>query len=197
MGVRYTLARLARPALLLLAFAGFVPCHAATDSHPQEVLDLVAAYDALAMKVRPLQKRVVVSSREEKSTKFNPDGRPVRAKVDTSADDGADTRVPERLRHKTREAAYDDAAAGLLGRLNALEKRILAERERINRPEYGAGLRAANADGEKADKESGGVQFGDGIRGKRTPLDESRQKLAKLEQEFAELEREADALERR
>ena len=165
MGVRNRMARFARPALLILAFAGLVPCHATTESHPQEVLDLVAAHDALAMKVRPLQKRI-------ETAKFKPEGAPLRARVDTkSANDDPGNRVSERLRHKNR-AVTDEDAERLMNRLDALEKHVLAARERISRPEYGAGVR-------------------DGKR----PLSqaESRQ-LAALQREMAEIERDVNAL---
>ena len=123
------MARFARPALLILAFAGLVPCHATTESHPQEVLDLVAAYD----------------------------------------DPG--NRVSERLRHKNR-AVTDEDAERLVNRLDALEKRVLAARERISRPEYGAGVR----------------------EGKRPPSRAESKQLTALQREMAEIERDVNAL---
>lgn len=144
---------------------------AISDEHPQEVLDLAAGYDALAMKVRPLQDRVVVASQQADNGQFRPEGAPIRAQGDapsTGDETGAERRVPERLRHKNR-AATD--AADLQARLAALEKRVLAERERIMQPEFGAGM-----------------------RGRRPPPEEARKKLEGLQREFAELEREVDAL---
>lgn len=140
---------------------------AMAQSHPQEVLDLVAAHNALAMKIRPLRDRIAAAEQDNAETVFNPEGAPVRAKVAAAADQGtsqSESRVTERLRHKDRAVAMDKE--NLMARLTTLETKARKERERINRPNFGVGLDArAMADAQK--------------------------KLRDLQREFAVIEREA------
>lgn len=92
--------------------------HAAShahDSHPQEVLDLISAYEELAMKIRPLQDRVVVKRVEEDKTGFKPEGAPIRAKASTADAD-------EHGRIKVRFAT--------------LKKQVETELERIHKPGF-------------------------------------------------------------
>jgi outer membrane murein-binding lipoprotein Lpp len=183
-----------RGLLLSMAITALPFMSAMADDHPQEVLDLVAAYDALAMKVRPLQDRVQAaeSPRQDKA-QFRPEGAPIRATADatsTGSKSDSESRAPERLRHKNR-ATTD--TVDLNDRLAALEKKILAERERVMQPEFGAGLRGRNAD-----DESGAIRFGDGQHGQRPPakttgLAEARKTLAQFQAELGELEREVEA----
>jgi len=56
--------------------------YAVAQSHPQEVLVLIAGHDALAMKVRPLHDRIAMAAKQDDGDiAFQPDGTPVRAKA--------------------------------------------------------------------------------------------------------------------
>ena len=190
------------PALL----TGILATHALAQDHPQEVLDLISAHEALAMKIRVLQDRVSVPKSNE--TGFRPESAPVRAKVATEAETGtadAEKRIPETLRHRDRSAADPEGHGRINVRLTALAQDATAERERINRPEFGAGTR-------RVERESGDIRFGDGRRGTRPTensnrpsrmeanvaavdaraLAEARQELARLEQELHSLERQVE-----
>lgn len=136
-------------AALLLALL-FAPGGAAAQGHPQEVLDLVAAHEALAMKIRPLQDRIII------------------ARVPPKESQSAGTRVSERLRHKGRAATATDEYGRLKVKFSTLNKKARAERERVNRPDFGAGLRGVAA---------------------------AKKKLAALQREYAALERELAALD--
>jgi len=154
--------------LSAVTLLGLLPVRATADSRSQEVLDLVAAHEALAMKIRPLQDRVLV--------KFKPDGTPVRAKVSATPDasnNGAATRAPERLRHKDRAVSDSDEYGRIKVRFSAFEKKAKAERERVNRPRFGADLTRS-----------------------RSEIAGARKALAALQREFATLEREVTALKR-
>jgi len=154
--------------LVAIALSTLHPARVLADSHPQEVLDLVAAHNALAMKIRPLQDRVTL--------RFKPEGVPVRAKAETATDEGngsTESRVSERLRHKDRAVSGDDDYTRIKARLEALEKNAKSERERVNRPGFGTDLR----------------------RGK-SEIADARKRLAALQRELAALERELDAPER-
>lgn len=138
------------------------------EEHPQEVLDLIAAHESLAMKIRPLQDRVIV--------RFKPDGVPVRAKAETATDEGngsAEGRVSERLRHKDRAASSNDDYDRIRARIESLEKKSKTERERVNRPHFGTDLR----------------------RGK-SEIADARKRLAALQRELAALEQELNMPER-
>jgi hypothetical protein len=154
--------------VMAIALSALLPARVIADSHPQEVLDLIAAHESLAMKIRPLQDRVVV--------RFKPEGVPVRAKAEAAADEGngnAESRASERLRHKDRAVSSDDDYTRIKARLDALEKNAKTERERVNRPAFGTDLR----------------------RGK-SEIAEARKRLAALQRELAALERKLDAPER-
>lgn len=100
--------------LTAVAVTGFVPGHPFADDRPQEVLDLIADHQALAMKIRPLRYRVVAAASKDRDERFGPESPQVRAVSDD--DDGITTR------------------------LAALEKSARTERERVNRPDYGVGI---------------------------------------------------------
>lgn len=136
-------------ATLLLAFLA-TPGPVAAQDHPQEVLDLIAQHEALAMKIRPLHDRVIVrrSTKDSKSS---------------------ESRVPERLRHKNRAAASSDEYGRVKVKMITLDKKARAERERVNRPNFGVGLRGVKA---------------------------AKKKLAALQREYTALSRELAALER-
>lgn len=157
-------------AALLLAILT-TPNPTAAQGHPQEVLDLIAGHEALAMKIRPLHDRVIVArSKSKKSgTAFKPDGTPLRAKAATGTASESGRRVPEILRHKDRAATSGDDYKRINAQISRLKKRAKAERERVNRPNFGAGLRGVAA---------------------------ARKTLASLQREYAALERELTALER-
>lgn len=184
-------------------------------SHPQEVLDLIAGHQALAAKIRPLLDRVEMpKASSDDSAGFRPEGAPIRGTVATSnssASSDPEQRVPERLRQRDRattSSADDSLAARLAARLAALDAQATAERERVMRPEFGAGLNRNNAT-------SGDVRFGDGIRGTRPPaqsetdtaalnsarvdaraIGQARSRLAALERELASIDAAIDASER-
>lgn len=196
-------------ALIVIALAGLLPLRATAQGHPQEVLDLLAGYDALAMKVRPLQDRVVAAaSSGDGSAGFKAEGVPVRAKAaaDTaSTDTAAEQRVSERLRHKDRAVPTGDDYARVRARLAALEDKLRAERARISSPGFGVPPN-------RVDDDSGAVRFGDARRGARPPsssaegrpgavdaeaLADAQKTFAALQREIAGLEREVETLERR
>ena len=105
---------LAAVGLTAVAGTGFVPGYAFADDRPQEVLDLIADHQALAMKIRPLRYRVVAAASKDRDDRFGAQSPQVR----TVSDD-------------------DDR---ITARLTALEKSARTERERINRPDYGVGI---------------------------------------------------------
>ncbi len=154
--------------LLLVSLLASGP--AAAQSRPQEVLDLVAAHEALAMKIRPLHDRVLVarSKPKESSAGFKPDGTPLRARAGTGTASESGRRVSERLRHKDRAATSGDDYGRIKVKMAALDKKAKAERERVNRPKFGAGGRGVAA---------------------------ARKKLASLQRELAALEREMATLQ--
>lgn len=161
--------------LAAIVMMGLFPASATAQSRPQEVLDLIAAHKALAMKIRPLQDRVLtVTAPKEDSNQFKPDGVPVRAKSNATSGDSnpaSEGRVAERLRHKDRAATDGDDYGRIKVRLSALKKKAKAERERVMRPKFGVGL----------------------TRGKSESAD-ARKKLTALQRELAVLEREVNAL---
>ena len=110
--------------LLLVSLLASGP--AAAQDHPQEVLDLIAAHEALAMKIRPLQDRVIVARSKPKESK---DSR------------STERRVPKRLRHKDRAATSGDDYGRIKVKMAALDKKAKAERKRISRANFGAGGR--------------------------------------------------------
>lgn len=116
-------------------------------NRPQGVRDLIAGHAALAMKIRPLHDRVLIARpKVGESAGFKPDGVPLRAKVGTTSgkSGGTEARVPERLRHKDRAATSADEYGRLKVQFLTLEKKAKAERERVNRPDFGVGLRGAS-----------------------------------------------------
>ena len=151
--------------LVAVTVTGLLPNHAIAADRPQEVLDLIAGHQALAMKIRPLQDRVL--------TGFKPEGAPIRAKVNTTDESGgeAPTSAPERLRHKDRAASSSDEHGRIKVRFSALEKNAKTERERVNRPQFGADLTRSKSE-----------------------IADARKKLAALQREFAALEREVNSL---
>ncbi len=154
--------------LTAVALLGLLPTHAVADGHEQELRDLRAGHQALAMKIRPLSDRALV--------KFKPDGVPIRAKVQASAgdsNDGAEARVPETLRHKDRAASSTDEHGRIKVQFSTFEKKAKKERERINRP-----------------------QFGNDPKMNKNELINALKKLEGLDREFAALEREVNALGR-
>jgi hypothetical protein len=192
-----------------------IAVRAFAQSHPQEVLDLVAAHDVLEMKIRVLQDRVAApSSAKGDSASFNPDGVPIRAKGSATADgssSGAEARLPERLRHRDRPTSGTDDYARIRARLQLLEKKAAAERERISQPGFGAGSY-------RLEPEAGEIRFGDGRRGSRLPagtksqdrpqvdtgatvggneIGDARSALADLERGLAAVERELNDLEQK
>jgi hypothetical protein len=188
--------------LAAIVMTGLFPARAIAQNRPQDVRDLIAAHEALAMKIRPLQDRVLTATAPQKgSTQFNPDGVPVRAKGNATSGDsnpGSEGRAPERLRHKDRAATDSDDYGRIKVRLSTLDKEAKAERERVMRPDFGAGLAAR-------DGESGEVRYGDGRVGSRPPtgaannsdakeIADARKALAALQRELAVLEREVNAL---
>jgi len=200
---------IASAALAAIVLGGVWPARSNADSHPQEVLELVAAYDALAMKVRPLKDRVVIASAPGAAdSSFRPEGVPLRATTATSAEAGnaaAEQRVSENLRHKDRAAPAADDYGRIKVRLSALEENARAERERISRPGFGVDL-------SRSDTEAGAVRFGDARRGTRPPpsassaepapavdagaIAEAQRNLEAMQKELAALEREVSELER-
>lgn len=188
---------------------------AAADDHPQEVLELIAAHHALEMKIRPLQDRVAaLAASKESKPSFQPEGAPLRAKVDAATEENtaeAEKRMPETLTHRDRATSAGDDYGRVKVKLSALEKKARAERERINRPEFGVGLR-------QSDDESGDIRFGDGQHGARPAsgaaaqagaatissstvdarqIAAARHRLAGLQRELAALQQEVSALEHR
>lgn len=144
--------------LAALTLTGLSPSDASAQSHPQEVLDLIGSYEALAMKVRPLKGRVVVaSSATDANAGFRPEGVPLRAQTATGTtgdNSAAERRAPERLRHKDRTASTDDDYTSLTAELAALERETQSELERIRAPGFGTSRQ----------REGGGVRFGDRCR---------------------------------
>lgn len=196
--------------LAALSLIGLCCSRAPAQSHPQEVLDLIDSYEALAMKVRPLQDRVLVASSETGSSAgFQPEGVPLRAQVATATtggDSAAESRVTERLRHRDRAASSDEDRRRVIARLSALEQKARSELERIRVPGFGT----------PREGENGGVRFGDARRGARPPgaqapdrpasgtaiVDEqaiivARRALSELEREYAALERQVSAMDGR
>ena len=166
-------------AMAILLLAATWSATAAAQSHPQEVLDLIAQHEALAAKVRPLVKRVSDPDFAPEDTGFRPEGAPLRATVTTSnSGSGSATRsepeqrVPERLGHRDRAAASSDDAARIATRLSALETQARTERERIMRPNFGGGTNAR-------------------------AIATARSRLAALQRELAAIENEINALDRR
>lgn len=155
--------------VLLLSFVMSGLVTAAPD-RPKQVLDLVAAHEALAMKIRPLHDRILVArSKNKKSgTAFKPDGAPLRAKAATGTASESGRRTSERLRHKDRAVTSGDDYGRIKVKMAALDKKAKAERERVNRPNFGVGLRGVAA---------------------------ARKKLASLQRELAALEREMATLQ--
>ena len=188
---------------------------AAADDHPQEVLELIAAHHALEMKIRPLRDRLVALDQSNASTTgFQSEGVPLRAKVNAASEESAadaDKRMPETLTHRDRATSAGDDFGRVKVRLSALEQKASAERERINRPDFGVDLR-------HGDDENGNIRFGDGQHGARTAsggasqakaatvstsnvdptqIAAARRRLAGLQRELAALDREVRALEDR
>jgi len=187
---------------------------AAADEHPQEVLDLIAAHDALAMKIRPLQDRLASIAPTSDATVFKPEGAPVRAKANTGSEENkaaAEKRMPTTLTHRDRAASTGDDYGRIKVRLSALAAKAKAERERVMRPDFGVGLRR----GEEA---SSTIRFGDGQHGARPSAGTSaqpqyragsspsadakqiraaRDTLAELRRELGALERDVSVLEHR
>ena len=164
--------------LTAVALLELVPTRAIADNRPQEVLDLIAAHQELAMKIRPLNDRVLIAAPKDDNEQFKPDGVPVRAKASAATlenNDSAEARAPERLRHKDRAANDGDDHGRIKVRFSALEENARKERERVNRPQFGVGLSQSDAN-EVAD---------------------ARKALAALEREFAALQREEQAQRRR
>jgi len=124
-----------------VTLAGLFPSSATAQNQPQEVQGLIAAHNALLMKVRPLQKRVVAAAPATGSNEgFQPDGVPIRAKGSTSSGDsnsGADRRIPATLRHRDRTVSDSDEYGRIKVRLAALEDNIRAERQRVSQPGFG------------------------------------------------------------
>jgi hypothetical protein len=199
-----------------LALTSLYPLCAAADEHPQEVLDLIAAHNALAMKIRPLQDRLEAAAPTNDATGFKAEGAPVRAKASTAGEENtadAEKRMPATLTHRNRAAGVGDDYGRIKVRLSALAANAKAERERVMRPRFGVGLRSSgNA------SSAGSTTFGDGQRGARpapsaavparataasaaavdaSQIADARRKLAELRREFAGLEREVAALEGR
>ena len=105
---------------------------------------------------------------KESSAGFKPDGAPLRAKAATGTASESGRRAPERLRHKDRAVTSGDDYGRIKVKMAALDKKAKAERERVNRPKFGAGGRGVAA---------------------------ARKKLASLQRELAALEREMATLE--
>jgi hypothetical protein len=162
-----------------------LPNRATAESRPQEVLDLISAHEALAMKIRPLQDRVLAAPpATESSAEFKTEGVPLRAKTSTTNGESNtenESRVPETLRHKDRAATSGDDYGRIKVKFSTLEKNASKERERINRPDFGVSL--ANHDGES------------NVDAKA--IADARKTLAALQQELSTLEREVSALGRR
>jgi hypothetical protein len=201
------------PTLFLAALSLVTLCssRAPAQSHPQEVLDLIGSYEALAMKIRPVQDRMAVPSSETGgSESFRPEGVPLRAQVATATSDGdsaSESRVSEQLRHRDRAVNSDDGYRRVRARLSALEEKVRSELERIGAP--GLGM--------PREDEDSGVRFGDGRSGARPPRSRSpdrpaasdavaiddetiivaRRALSELEREYAALERQVSAIESR
>jgi hypothetical protein len=147
------------------------------------------------MKIRPLHDRVLKAAPKEDDAAFQPDGTPVRAKGDSAGEQTSEKRIPSRLTHRERSAASSDEYGRLEVKFSALEKTAKAERERVNRPDFGAASASA---------ESGDVRFGNGQRGARPSsrggsdeVEAARRTLASLERELAAIEKELAALEQR
>jgi hypothetical protein len=184
-----------------LALVGICQPTASAQDHPQEVLDLIGSYEALAMKVRPLQDRVLTASpATDTSTGFRPEGVPLRAQAATATtgdNSAAESRVSERLRHRDRAIGADDDYKRITSELSVLERNARSELQRIRTPGFGTV------------RESGSVRFGDGIRGARPPsgvqapqvdqraIGAARRTLAELERKYAALEREVNEMQRR
>lgn len=199
--------------LAAVTLTGLLSSRATAQSHPQEVLDLIAAHDALAMKIRPLRDRVLAMPSKESSTGFNPDGVPVRAKTGAATGESkadAETRVSETLRHKDRAVTTSDEYGRIKVQFSTLEKKARAERERVNRPNFG--IHSA-----RSESTSGDIRFGDGRHGSQLPsgtksqdkpeagtaenidskeIADARRALAALQHELAALERDVNALGR-
>ena len=198
-------------ALGVLLFSGLSGQPAAAQEQPQEIRDLIRSYEALAMKIRPLQDRVAARSPgTESNPRFEPEGVPLRAQVRTSSSDGAadgGTRAPERLRHRDRAVNAEDEYARVSAGVSELNRSVEAALARIRAP--GFGTRNENAPAR--------IGFGDGQRGARLPrtqspdrpssaspaeldgeaLSAARRELARLEDEFDDLEEQATELDRR
>jgi len=102
--------------LAAIVVMGLFPARGVAQNRPSEVRDLIADHNALAMKIRPLQDRVLTATQPQEG------------------------RVPERLRHKDRAASDGDKYGRIMVRLSALEKNARRERERVMQPEFGVGL---------------------------------------------------------
>ncbi len=106
--------------LTAVAVTGFVPGYAFADDRPQEVLDLIADHEVLAMKIRPLRYRVVAAASKDRDDRFGSESPQVRAVSDD------DDRITDRLA--------------------ALDKSASTERERVNAPRFGVDLAKRDKD---------------------------------------------------
>jgi len=200
--------------LAAFALTSLHALNAVADDHPQEVLDLIVAHDALAMKIRPLQDRLAATAPSDGATGFRPEGAPVRAKASIGSEKNtaeAEKRMPATLTHRDRAVSADDDYGRIKVRLSTLAANAKAERERVMRPSFGAGVR-------RAEEDSGSIRFGDGQHGTRPSagtsaqpqaragsspgadakqIAEARRKLAELQREYAGVEREVAAREAR
>ncbi|MDH3265326.1 MAG: hypothetical protein OEM25_00040 [Gammaproteobacteria bacterium] len=120
MGVQTSKLTLMVVGLVATTLAGISPSAAIAQSQPREVRDLIAAHDALAMRVRPLQDRIIVAEQTKRSDEgFQPRG------------------VPETIGHKGRAVSDSDDYGRIKVRLSTLENKARTERRRISRPGFG------------------------------------------------------------
>jgi len=164
-------------AVAVLICIGFATPRASAQDHPQEVLDLVSTYQALGMKVRPLQDRVVIPANNDAG--FRPEGVPLRAGTSATTTSGpaAEQRIPETLRHRNRSTSAADVDA-IRCRLATLDGEIQSEIRRISAPGFASSpARAVN-------------RAGASNRVDPSAIATSRRKLAELEREYAAIERE-------
>lgn len=134
--------------------------------------------------------RARLKALEEKAASFKPEGRPLRAKVDTtSGGSSAEKRIPARLTHRDR-AATDDWKMTHLAAIRALHARVNALEKEARGHEMGHNLdmppamAAKKKTGRSAGERVNNPSFGAGLS----------KKSQALERDIAALEREARAI---